>query len=229
MQTSRGRRRSSAATGFLPRQLGSRGDRLVFSNGILLLSGAAAILYAAFGGITTALIPLYAVGVFLSFTLSQSGMVRHHLRLREPGWRRMMTISAIGATATAIVLLVVVVSKFTIGAWVPAVVIPLIVLGFKAVRRHYDEVRVQLRVQPGGPSRDPLVHGHVILVSGVHRGVLLALRYARSLKPQHLVAVTVAYDDEAADAHPGGVAPPQTSPCHCRSSTAPTATSPARC
>ena len=182
--------------GFLPRQLGSRGDRLVFSNGILLLSGAAAILYAAFGGITTALIPLYAVGVFLSFTLSQSGMVRHHLRLREPHWQRGLVINAVGATATAIVLIVVVVSKFTIGAWVPAVVIPLIVLGLKAVRRHYDEVRVQLRVQPGGPARDPLVHGHVILISGVHRGVLLALRYARSLKPQHLVALCVVFDDE---------------------------------
>ncbi len=185
-----------ARDGFLPRQLRSRGDRLVFSNGILLLSGAAAVLYAAFGGSTTALIPLYAVGVFLSFTLSQAGMVRHHLKLRERGWQRGTVVNAIGALATAVVLVVVVVSKFTIGAWVPAVVIPLIVLGFKAIRRHYDEVRVQLRVAPGGPARDALVHSHVILVSGVHRGVLLALRYARSLKPKHLVALCVVYDTD---------------------------------
>ena len=113
-----------ARDGFLPRQLANRGDRLVFSNGVLVLSGMAAVLVIIFGGETKALIPLYAVGVFTGFTLSQSGMVVYQWRNRGPRWKVAMTISAIGATATGIVLLVVVVSKFTIGAWLPAVVIP---------------------------------------------------------------------------------------------------------
>ena len=103
----------------------------MFSNGVVFLAVAASGLIVAFGGITTALIPLYAIGVFTSFTLSQAGMVRHHLRLREPGWRRGTVINGIGAVATGIVTLIVAVTKFTIGAWVPIVVVPAIIFVFQ--------------------------------------------------------------------------------------------------
>ena len=184
-----------ARDGFLPRQLFNRGDRLVFSNGILALSVAAGLLLAAFGGVTTALIPLYAVGVFTSFTLSQLGMVQHHRRERHPGWQRSAAVNAVGATATGIVLIVVVVSKFTIGAWVPVVVIPFIIVLFRGVKRHYTQVAAALAIPPGWrPPRQN--HTVVLLVGGVHRGVLEALAYARSLAPNHLVAVTVVSDEE---------------------------------
>ena len=184
-----------ARDGFLPRQLFNRGDRLVFSNGILALSLAASALLIAFGGITTALIPLYAVGVFTSFTLSQAGMVRHHRRLREKGWQQGAAINTVGAVATFVVLLVVVISKFTIGAWVPVVVIPIIILLFKGVKKHYRQVQAALAVpEDWRPPR--MNHTVVVLVGGVHRGVLEALAYARSLAPDHLVAVTVVSDED---------------------------------
>ena len=188
-----------ARDGYLPRQLHNRGDRLVYSNGILLLAGAAALLIVAFGGITTALIPLYAVGVFTGFTLSQSGMVRHHLREREPGWKRNMVVNSVGATATGVVLAVVVVSKFTIGAWIPAVVIPLIVLVLRAVHRHYEEVAAVLRV-PEGYRPLPHTHTVVVLVGSVHQGVLAALTYARSLAPDRLLALSVVTTIEESEA-----------------------------
>src|SRR4051794_32892633 len=122
-----------ARDGYLPRQLANRGDRLVFSNGVIVLAGAAALLIIAFGGVTNALIPLYAVGVFTSFTLSQAGMVRHHRKEQEAGWKRNVVINGVGACATALVLVIVAVTKFTSGAWVPLVVIPIIVLLFKAI------------------------------------------------------------------------------------------------
>jgi hypothetical protein len=184
-----------ARDGYLPRQLANRGDRLVFSNGVFVLATASGALIVAFGGLTNALIPLYAVGVFLSFTLSLSGMVRHHQKEREPGWKRNMVINAVGATATAIVLLIVGGTKFTSGAWVPLVVIPIIVLGFKAIKRHYTTVAEGLRVAPGYRPRR-MNHTVVVLVSGVHRGVLEAIAYARSLNPNHLVAVHVSSDEE---------------------------------
>jgi amino acid transporter len=188
-----------ARDGFLPRQLYNRGDRLVYSNGILLLAGAAALLVIAFGGITTALIPLYAVGVFTGFTLSQSGMVRHHLRLREPSWRRNAAVNAVGAVATFAVLAVVVVSKFTIGAWVPAVVIPIIVVALRAVHRHYKRVAGLLAV-PEGYRPLPHTHTVVVLVGSVHLGVLAALTYARSLSPDRLIAFSVVSStDESED------------------------------
>jgi amino acid transporter len=184
-----------ARDGFLPRQLFNRGDRLVFSNGVLVLAGSAAVLLVAFGGETSALIPLYAVGVFTSFTLSQCGMVQHHRKEREPGWRGSMVINGLGAVATGIVLAVVVISKFTIGAWVPVVIIPIIVLLFRGVKRHYDFVRESLAIPPDWrPPRQN--HTVVVLVGGVHRGVLEALSYAKSLAPNHLVAVTVVSDEE---------------------------------
>jgi amino acid transporter len=188
-----------ARDGYLPHQLFNRGDRLVFSNGILLLAGAAGILVVAFGGRTTALIPLYAVGVFTGFTLSQAGMVRHHLRERAPGWRRNTAVNAVGAVATLAVTLVVVVSKFTIGAWIPAVLIPIIVALLKAVHHHYERVAAILQVPEG---YRPVRHTHtvVVLVGRVHQGVLAALTYATSLAPDRIVALSVVHDGDEVDA-----------------------------
>jgi amino acid transporter len=184
-----------ARDGYLPRQLTNRGDRLVFSNGILVLSLAAGALIIGFGGVTTALIPLYAVGVFLSFTLSQTGMVKHHLNERERGWKRGVVINGVGAVATAIVLVIVAGTKFTSGAWVPLVVIPAIVILFKAIKRHYRTVAESLRLSPTYKPRR-MNNTVIVLVGGMHRGVIDALAYARSLAPNHLVAMTVVSDEE---------------------------------
>jgi amino acid transporter len=183
-----------AKDGYLPRQLGNRGDRLVFSNGILVLSAVAALLIVVFGGITTALIPLYAVGVFCGFTLSQLGMVKHHRDLKEPGWQRNAVINGIGALATFLVLMIVVVSKFTIGAWVPVVVIPMIVVLLKSVNRHYKRVASLLEV-PDSYRAQRHTHTVVVLVGQVHQGVLAALTYAESLHPDRLIALSVATED----------------------------------
>jgi amino acid transporter len=183
-----------ARDGFLPRQLYSRGDRLVFSNGILALAAAAVALLVAFQGSVTLLIPLFAVGLFASFTLSQAGMVVHHHRLREPGWRRGLAVNAVGATATAAVLVVVVVSKFGEGAWIPSVVIPLIVVAFRRVQGHYAALGRAIALPPGAEAV-ALRHTVVVLVGRLHRGVPVAVAYAKSLHPEHLVAVTVADDD----------------------------------
>lgn len=184
-----------ARDGFLPRQLANRGDRLVFSNGVIFLAAAAAALLVAFGGVTNALIPLYAVGVFTSFTLSQSGMVRHHQKHREPGWKRSAVINGVGACATLVVLLIVAVTKFRDGAWLPVVVIPGIILLFKGIKRHYTSVEQSLHVEPGFRPRR-MNHTVVVLVGRVHRGVLDALAYAKSLNPTHLLAVSVVTDEE---------------------------------
>jgi amino acid transporter len=182
-----------AKDGFLPRQLANRGDRLVFSNGIIVLAGSAALLLIAFGGLTNALIPLYAVGVFTSFTLSQFGMVRHHLRLRHAGWRRSAILNGVGSVATLLVLLIVAVTKFTSGAWVPIVVIPAIVFLFKGIRSHYATVAKALGVPDDyrPPNRRQTM---AVLAGGVHAGVLEAIAYATSVGPDHLVAVTVVSD-----------------------------------
>jgi len=184
-----------ASDGYLPRQLTNRGDRLVFSNGILVLAVASGALIVAFGGITNALIPLYAVGVFTSFTLSQAGMVKHHLAEREEHWQRNVGINGTGAVATFVVLLVVAVTKFTSGAWVPLVVIPVIILQFKIIKRHYMTVAVGLEVTPKWRPRR-MNHTVVVLVGTLHRGALEALAYARSLAPNHLLAMTVVSDEE---------------------------------
>ena len=187
-----------ASDGYLPRQLTNRGDRLVFSNGIVLLSGAAAVLVVAFGGITNALIPLYAVGVFTSFTLSQAGMVRHHLKLRQKAWRRSVVVNTVGAVATLLVLLIVAVTKFTTGAWVPIVVIPAIVLVFKSIKRHYTGVASHLEIPDDyRPPRRRLTA--VVLVEQVDAMTLEALAYARSIAPDRLVALTVVQSEADAE------------------------------
>src|SRR5882672_10066149 len=132
---------------FVPRQFANLGERLVFSNGILVLAGFAALLLVVFGGETHALIPLYAVGVFISFTLSQSGMVRHWWLERSAGWRHRLLINGVGAVATGVVTLVIAVTKFTHGAWIVVLVIPILVSGFLAMARHYEEVAEALSLE----------------------------------------------------------------------------------
>ncbi len=176
--------------GYLPRQMGNRGDRLVFSNGILFLAAIASILIIVFKGNITALIPLYAFGVFTGFTLSQTGMVVHHFREREPHWQLSSVINGVGALCTGVIALVVVVSKFSEGAWIPAVLIPILVVAFRSIHRHYLKVRESVTVDE---SYKPQRHTHtvVVLVGTVNRGVLDAIQYARELAPDRLIAVSV--------------------------------------
>jgi amino acid transporter len=188
-----------ARDGYLPRQMSNRGDKLVFSNGILFLAASAALLIIVFRGNITALIPLYAFGVFTGFTLSQAGMVAHHFREREPRWRLSAVINGLGAVSTGVVALVVVVSKFSKGAWIPAALIPALVLAFRAVHSHYVSVRASVQVQPGYKAQRH-THTVVILVGSVHRGVLDAVQYARELAPDRLIAVSVVTGPEEQEA-----------------------------
>jgi amino acid transporter len=186
-----------ARDGYMPRQLANRGDKLVFSNGVIFLAVAAGLLVAVFKGNISALIPLYAFGVFTGFTLSQAGMVRHHLKYKEGNWRASLAINGVGCAATATVATVVVVSKFTEGAWIPAVLIPAMVIGFRSVNKHYTRVREAVQVTEG-EGYSPLRRTHlvVVLVGTVHRGVIEAVRYAKSLAPERLIAVSVVTDNE---------------------------------
>jgi amino acid transporter len=187
-----------ARDGFMPRQLAHRGDRLVFSNGVVVLAVAAGVLLVAFEGNTTALIPLYAVGVFTGFTVSQVGMVRHHASVREPNWRLGQIVNGVGAIATGLVLITVVVSKFTTGAWIPAIVIPLIVLLFKGIHDHYADVGATLRIPDDWTAPPVGRHTVVVLVGGVHRGSLQAMAYAKILRPDRLYAVHIADSEDKA-------------------------------
>jgi len=236
---------------FLPRQLANLGDRLVFSNGIVLLAVFSGILVWAFRGDTSRLIPLYAVGVFLSFTLSQAGMIVHwrregkalrSMRAAVPGagsqvdnlakgsahsesdltgklqakrltaeapmslaevtqlgkkshWRKSLAINGVGAVSTFIVLMVFIVTKFLHGAWIVVVLIPLLVMMFLRIHRHYFEVAQQLSTE-GLEALRPIRHEVIVPISGLHRGVIAALEYAKSIAPHHVTAIYVNLDDE---------------------------------
>ena len=171
---------------FVPRQFATLGERLVFSNGILVLAGFAALLLVAFRGETHALIPLYAVGVFISFTLSQSGMVHYWWTRRGPGWRHRLAINGTGALATGIVTIVVAATKFTHGAWIVVIVIPMLVVTFLAMHRHYEEVAEALTLE-GLEGPPEFQHTVLVLVGDVHRGVVRAVQYARTLAPNATV------------------------------------------
>lgn len=184
-----------ARDGYLPRQLSNVGDRLVFNNGILLLAAAAIFLVVTFGGLTHALIPLYAVGVFLAFTLSQSGMVVRWWRNREPGWHSGIAINAIGAVTTFVVLAIILAVKFVHGAWMVALLLPVLVLQFRSIRKHYQGVADLLRIDvieklPVRPTRV------IVPVAGLHKGVLRALRFAVGLNcPVQAVHVATLADE----------------------------------
>jgi hypothetical protein len=165
---------------YLPRQFMNQGDRLAFSNGIVGLSVCAAILLILFGGDTHALIPLYMIGVFVSFSLSQSGMVVHWRRLRGPGWRASAAVNGTGAIVTTIVLAVVAITKSHEGAWVIILLIPVLVVVFRATRRHYMAVAKQLSLNGWTPG--PVRTNRVLVpISGIQRAVVQAVEYAKTL------------------------------------------------
>jgi amino acid permease-like protein len=184
---------------YLPRQLHTRGDRLAFSNGIILLAIIASVLIYSYGGSVTRLIQLYILGVFTSFTLSQAGMVRHWNRAlateRDPAARRRIlrsrAINAFGAALTALVLVIVLATKFTHGAYLVVIAVPLLFALMRGIRRHYDRVRVELEPEPHGQTLPARVHA-VVLVSRLHRPTLQALAFARATRPDTLTALTVA-------------------------------------
>ena len=188
---------------YLPRQLHSRGDRLAFSNGIILLAIIASALIYAFDGSVTRLIQLYILGVFTAFTLSQAGMVRHWNRAlateRDPVQRRRIhqarAINAVGTCFTGLVLVIVLATKFTHGAYLVVIAIPLLYVMMSGIRRHYDRVAAELEPEPGGVVLPSRVHA-VVLVSRLHRPTLRALAYARATRPDTLAAITVATSPE---------------------------------
>jgi len=190
-----------ARDGYAPRQLANMGDRLVFSNGIAALAVLAAALVIIFSGQTHGLIPLYAVGVFLAFTLSQAGMVHHWYKTRERGWRVKAAINGLGAVATGVVLCVVVESKVTQGAWIIVLLIPALVVLFRAVHQHYLDMREQVLLQDGemgqwahlGVAKS---HKVVVPLASLNRAALAALRFSRSLSDD-VTAVVVDVDAAA--------------------------------
>ncbi|MEA9358286.1 APC family permease [Bacteriovorax sp. PP10] len=166
---------------FLPRQMSSVGDRLVFSNGIIGLTCAAAFLLIAFKGSTHLLIPLYAVGVFLSFTLSQTGMIIHHIKYKEAHWKKALSINALGALTTLSVLIVIGITKFMSGAWMVIILIPSLVIFFKQIKSHYVAVGHQLARDSYHQDIDLKTTEHftaIVPISGIHPGVVKAVRYA---------------------------------------------------
>jgi amino acid transporter len=224
---------------FIPRQFANRGDKLVFSNGIVILAIFSSILIIVFAGDTSRLIPLYAVGVFLSFTLSQAGMVRHWLKVRRfehfddsihqsqvesdvsipdaflsieqsraprfvtdevterKHWKKSLIINLIGATATAVVLTVFIATKFVHGAWIVVVMIPLLVFMFHTIHKHYVSVATQLSLEKIDETLEPIKNTVIVPISGIHRGVMSALRYAKSISPESVTAVYVDFEEEA--------------------------------
>jgi amino acid transporter len=226
-----------AADRFLPRQLASRGDRLVFSNGVLILALLASALIVIFKGDEQAMLPLYALGVFISFTLSQGGMVVHWKRLRQAdeakrrikeeeeihrteaadtgaasheaerlqaierdaggNWLVSMVLNTVGALVSFVVLVVITVTKFTHGAWAVLLIIPLIVWMFRSIRGHYLEIARQLSTEGVAPETYIARHQVLVPISGIHRGVIFALDYAKSIAPGHVTAVYVDFNEEA--------------------------------
>jgi len=185
-----------ARDGFLPRNLTARGDRLVFSNGIILLSVMAMILVLAFHGDNHALIPLYAVGVFLSFTIAQSGMVKSFIERKGKNWRTKSIINGLGAVFTGVVTIVTIVAKFEEGAWMVTLAIPIVIWIFYRIKHHYNDVADQLRLETKIEIPD-LTSKVIIPISGVNRVVAQSVAYAKSIA-EDVIAVTVAYDDEQA-------------------------------
>ena len=183
---------------YLPRQLMNQGDRLAFSNGIIGLSVFASILLIVYGGDTHSLIPLYMIGVFVSFTLSQAGMVIHWRRLKGPGWKTSAAINGLGAVVTGMVLIVVAITKSREGAWIVLLLIPVHVLFFRATKRHYDSVASELSLK-NWAGRVPRRHNTVLVpISGVHAAVLQAVEYAKTLSPD-VRAVYVSVDPASTD------------------------------
>ncbi|MCL6472856.1 MAG: APC family permease [Firmicutes bacterium] len=177
-----------ARDGFMPRQLMNRGNKLAFSNGILMLAFFSIVLLVIFGGDTHRLIPLYAVGVFTSFTLSQMGMVKHWYMDRGQGWMVKALINGAGAAATLIVLVVIGASKFTHGAWIVIVIVPVLILLFTRIKAHYNSIAEQLSLCNLRPPK-PANNWVIMCIGGVHCGTLQALRYAKMISNNGDVSV----------------------------------------
>jgi len=189
----------AAQDSLMPRQLRKRGHRLVYSNGILVLAAGAVFLVVAFHASVHALIPLYAIGVVTSFTLAQAGMTRRHLRLRQPGWRNGLLINGVGATVTMLVLIVITITKFTHGAWMVVVAVPLLVWLLLRTQGTYKSELGELKVEVSDRMAPPKPrHEVVVLVEALDRATIGALQYARQLNPLRLTALHIAVDPERA-------------------------------
>jgi hypothetical protein len=189
----------AAKDALMPRQLRKRGHRLVYSNGVIALAGGALFLVLAFRADVHALIPLYAIGVVTSFTLAQAGMTRRHLQLRQPGWRKGLLVNGFGATVTLVVLVIITVTKFTHGAWMVVVAVPVLVWLLRRTQRAYGSEIAELKVEATQRLAPPKPrHEVVVLIEDLDQAALAALQYARQLNPLHLVALHVAVDPDRA-------------------------------
>jgi amino acid transporter len=185
-----------AQDGYLPRQLMSLGDRLVYSNGIVILSFFAILLIAVFNADYNKMMPLYAIGVFLSFTLAQWGMIKHHRLNKQPGWRRRAVVNTIGAAATAVVTGILIFEKFLEGAWMVLVAMPIIIYVFREIKGHYASVGKQLALPASGYCPIAIEHTVLVLVSSLNRGTIPALEYAKTISDR-VEAVHVELNPEA--------------------------------
>ena len=190
-----------AGDNFMPRQLTKRGHRLVFSNGILALAGASILLVILTGAKVDRLIPLYAIGVFTSFTLSQAGMARHHIRLKEPGWKGGLFVNGMGAVLSLVVDVIIAITKFTHGAWVIIVLVPVMVALLVRLNRQYEAEAAELEVDARTAATAPVLRRHVVLVlvERLDQSTARAIQYARTLTPDELRAVHVASDPDQAE------------------------------
>jgi amino acid transporter len=190
-----------AGDNFMPKQLTKRGHRLVFSTGIISLALAAAVLIVITEAQVARLIPLYAIGVFTSFTMSQAGMARHHLREREEGWRRGLFVNGFGAVLSLVVDAIILQTKFTEGAWVIVVLVPVMVYGLTRLNKQYESEAHELERDAQAAAEAPVFHRHTVLlmVDGLDRAAAKGIQYGRSLNPDELRAVHVATDLHAAE------------------------------
>ena len=190
-----------AGDNFMPKQLTKRGHRLVFSNGIVALAIAAIVLVIVTGAKVDRLIPLYAIGVFTSFTLSQAGMARHHLRERERGWRRGLLINGTGGVLSLVVTIVIAVTKFRDGAWAILVIVPVLVALLVRLNRQYESEKRELEQDAQAAAEAPILRRHVVLVlvDSLDRSAARAIQYARTLLPDDLRAVHIVLDPRRAE------------------------------
>jgi amino acid transporter len=190
-----------AGDNFMPKQLTKRGHRLVFSNGIISLAAAAAVLVVVTGAKVDKLIPLYAIGVFTSFTLSQAGMAKHHVTRKEPGWRKGLFVNATGAVLSLIVDIIIAITKFTHGAWIIILLVPIMVYGLVRLNRQYESEAVELERDAEAACTQPILRRHVVLVfvARLDQSTARAIQYARALMPDEMRAVHIAVDRHAAE------------------------------
>src|SRR5262245_17784016 len=190
-----------AGDNFMPRQLTKRGHRLVFSNGILALAVAAAALVIVTGAKVDRLIPLYAIGVFTSFTMSQAGMAKHHITQKEPHWKRGLVINGIGAVLSLIVDVIIAITKFTHGAWLVVLLVPIMVALLVRLNRQYESEEADLEQDAQNACTAPILRRHVVLVfvARLDRSTARAIQYARALMPDEMRAVHIAVDRQFAE------------------------------